>query len=336
MLIVKFMLLAMVMSSLQSEPLHRVDHTSGIGTQAPVACCPSCRTAASNGHIVCYRLLEPAQYGWPDRYNCICLALHNGHVNFAQAAAVDWQPQIDKQVLDNFIIDCVQNDDTVLGDFLQVLPWVVHWMGLYDWLVRLAAKHTAPSCLQLALNNGAIFSSRNLIYGVRKNCIRTLDVVLAGQVPIDLIVLLMATSPGRVQLVKRLLTAGCPTWDSATDEDACNVGWIFGHEELTGDVHGPAEFRGLTLVVANDIVRAGPMLLLAAQKGAPLTARMQGMLGEVRRRAQAVAWSFHRATSLGQVPGGAPWAAMGWVPLELVMRIATLARVSLVVNDLVE
>ncbi len=90
--------------------------------------------------------------------------------------------------------------------------------------------------------------------------------------------------------------------------------------------------------MSSELVRSSPVLLLAAQKGAPLTPRMEGMLGEVRRRARALAGCFHRATRLSGAPEASArkWDAMGRVPVELVERIATLAKISIVVRDLVE
>jgi hypothetical protein len=92
------------------------------------------------------------------------------------------------------------------------------------------------------------------------------------------------------------------------------------------------------LVVSSDLVRSGPVLLYAAQKGAPLTPRMRGMLGEVRDRALALAGCFHRAAGLRRAPGveGRRWKAMGRVPIELIQKIATLARISIVAKDLVQ
>jgi hypothetical protein len=100
----------------------------------------------------------------------------------------------------------------------------------------------------------------------------------------------------------------------------------------------PPLIEDWSLVVSSDLVRSGPVLLYAAQKGAPLTLGMEWMLGEVRRRALALASCFQRATNLSQEPGphARKWKAMGKVPVEIIHNIATLAKISIVVFDLVE
>ncbi len=50
-----------------------------------------------------------------------------------------------------------------------------------------------------------------------------------------------------------------------------------------------------SLLVSSDLAHSGPVLLYAAQKGAPMTPRMLGMLADVRRRALALAGCFHTA-----------------------------------------
>jgi hypothetical protein len=93
-----------------------------------------------------------------------------------------------------------------------------------------------------------------------------------------------------------------------------------------------------TLFVSSDLVRSGPVLLYAAQKGIALTPRMEGMLGKVRRRALALAGCFYRASRLSQgTEGGShEWDAMGRLPIEVIERIATLGKISIVAGDLVE
>jgi hypothetical protein len=68
------------------------------------------------------------------------------------------------------------------------------------------------------------------------------------------------------------------------------------------------------------------------------TPRMQGMLGEVRRRALALAGCFCKASRLARGPTGRAWKwkAMAQVPVEIVERIATLAKISIVAVDFVE
>ncbi len=83
---------------------------------------------------------------------------------------------------------------------------------------------------------------------------------------------------------------------------------------------------------------SGPVLLYAAQKGARLTPRMQGMLRDVRSQALALADCFHRAARLSRGPGAAAqeWQAMGKGPVEIIQNIATLARISIAAVDLVQ
>jgi hypothetical protein len=65
---------------------------------------------------------------------------------------------------------------------------------------------------------------------------------------------------------------------------------------------------------------------------------MQGLLGDVRRRALTVACCVYRAARLAQAPGARArrFRAMGKVPIEIISRILTMARLSIVVLDLVE
>jgi hypothetical protein len=95
--------------------------------------------------------------------------------------------------------------------------------------------------------------------------------------------------------------------------------------------------RGPALVVSSDLLSSGPVLLFAAEKGAPMTPRMKGMLREVQRRALALSCCFNRAARLGRRRGkaGREWKAMGKVPREIVDCIATLAKISIAATDLV-
>lgn len=92
------------------------------------------------------------------------------------------------------------------------------------------------------------------------------------------------------------------------------------------------------MLVSSNLECSGPVLLYATQVGATLTPRMEGMLAEVRRRALALAGCFHRAAHLSRGRGrsASKWRAMGQVPVEIVMCIATLARISIAVVDLVD
>jgi hypothetical protein len=93
-----------------------------------------------------------------------------------------------------------------------------------------------------------------------------------------------------------------------------------------------------SIVVSSDLVRSGLVLLFAAQKGLPLTPRMVRMLGDVRGRVQTLAGCFHRATRLRRGPGpdARKWDAIGGVPIDIIQRSATMARISIAVVDLIE
>jgi hypothetical protein len=134
-------------------------------------------------------------------------------------------------------------------------------------------------------------------------------------------------------------------WTSAIDKDpsdACGptrtwygVYLFWGLEE---DGESKAyELDDWTLMVPSDLELSGPVLLLAARKGVPLTPRMQGMLGEVQRRALAFVGSFHMASRLSRAPGaGAPeWEAMARMPVDVLKSIATLAKLSIAAVELV-
>jgi hypothetical protein len=82
-----------------------------------------------------------------------------------------------------------------------------------------------------------------------------------------------------------------------------------------------------------------PVLLYAAQKGAPLTPRMKGMLEEVHRRALSLACCFHGAARLARAPRAAArrrWGAMERLPVEIIHSIATMAAISVVAVEYVK
>jgi hypothetical protein len=153
-----------------------------------------------------------------------------------------------------------------------------------------------------------------------------------------------AACAGNVRFLRRIFQAGCPVWVTPIDGEPV----INGQGQLQVDrfvplgQQNPHHLPDWSLVVSSDLVLSGPVLLYvhvyAAQIGVgfELTPRMQAMLAEVRRRAVALVCCFHRAARLRQAPGGdAEWGAMGRVPREMVQNIATLARISIVVDDLV-
>jgi hypothetical protein len=145
-----------------------------------------------------------------------------------------------------------------------------------------------------------------------------------------------------VRFLMRVVEAGCPKWARANDGEPMKVMGAYGLPGFYPVGRGkPKQLENLgdwCLLVSSNLVVSGPVLLYAAQKGAPLTPRMLGMLGEMRRRALALAGCFRRAARLARGPTkrARKWQAMGRVPTEIIERIATLARISIVAVDLVE
>jgi hypothetical protein len=238
-------------------------------------------------------------------------------------------------VLD-FAIHCIKQDDAVCLMFLLVLPRP----GMNGTnLARLSARYTAPKCLRFALEMGATWVPADLIYAVKENCLETLEVVVRRIQ--DKRVLLAATCLGRVGFWMCLHRHGYPNWTVPSDEEASEVAMLYCIETISHIDNTPPPYTDdLTLVVSSDLLRSGPLLLYAAERGVPLTPRMEGMLREVRHRAQALAGCFHRAKRLSQGPGAAArrWSAMGRVCNEegIMKRIATYAKISIVERRLVE
>lgn len=65
---------------------------------------------------------------------------------------------------------------------------------------------------------------------------------------------------------------------------------------------------------------------------------MVSMLTDIRGRALALAGCFDRGTRLWRAGAQEPahLLAMGQVPREVIHKIATLARLSIIVNDLID
>jgi hypothetical protein len=304
------------------------------GVQALVSCCPSRREAASRGHCACYEVLLPSEPErrnlYVDLYPCISLALSHGHVDFAERLLADRQVSASE-----FMHYCTCNDKVPA---LQYMLGNGHDRDLAG-LCLLAAERGSVGCLRMLLDIGAPWDPEGLLYASRDNWLDVLDVVLDQNREWSPGVPSLPSSAGNMRFLMRVFNAGCPIWTRAQDGEphmSCN-GFIFRRLYL------PAEDRSvpveeLSLVVPSDLVYSGPVLLLAAQKGAPMTPRMEGMLVEVRRRALALAGCFHRAACLSRAPGAAArkWDAMGHVPVELVQSIATLARLSIVAVELVQ
>jgi hypothetical protein len=202
-------------------------------------------------------------------------------------------------------------------------------------LARISAHGTCAECLRLVLEYGPCWSPESLLSAARDNDLDVLDVVIKYSTEWDPSVPGFAACAGNTRFLMCAFEAGCPVWTSARDGEPGQNGAPSYYP------HGQTRLAGLedwSLVVSSDLAISGPVLLYAAQKGAPLTLRMRKMLREVRGRALALAGCFHRSLALSRAPGvrACKWKAMGQVPVEIVERIATLAKLSIAVRDLVE
>ncbi len=230
-------------------------------------------------------------------------------------------------------------------------------------LCREAGVSNSASSFRVLLEYGAPLTPRSLLNAARKNRLDVLEVALkrsklwCPQLPS------LAAIAGNTRFLMRAFKAGCPVWKTAQDgtPDACGTMMLGppgrmprdlrkhrrgSHRETSGGPlqwpwteHRPSvEVKDWSLVVSPNLVRSGPVLLLAAKKGAPLTPYMEYMLDNVRRRALALAGCFHRAACLskGHGPAARKWDSMGGVPVEIVQIIATIARISIIAGDYIE
>jgi hypothetical protein len=240
-------------------------------------------------------------------------------------------------------------------------------------VLEFALFNKATQCTRVVLEAGALWNLFRVGLAVKHNCLDVLNVVLLHSREQFPHLPSLAASMGHVRLICRMFDAGYPLWTSAADGEPCFVGNGHPYPAYVPLGQGtPACYGHLTLVVSSDVVRSGPVLLYAARKGVPLTPHMQGMQGDVRRRALALAGCFRRAARLGRADarlgpagdglgqqdarlgqadtclgraeaglgeaGGAgaqEWNSMGRVPIELVQNIATLARISIVAREFV-
>jgi hypothetical protein len=273
-------------------------------------------------------------------------ALRHGHAGFARSLFVNHG--VRALTFAAFMVH--QNDPALLLLSLSIVGDVD-----LTWLCRCTARTVSIDCLQALLEYGAPLVPNCWLYAAEFNRLGTLEVALRhgkesergsqrcrppgadamqprkGWCPT---LPGVAASAGNVQFLMRIFEAGCPVWASARDGTPCKFtcrAFIPPGEQES------VLLEDWTLVVSPDLVRSGPVLLYAAEIGAPLTARMEGMLGEVRDRALALAGCFRVAARLGREPGqhARTWAAMGQVPLEIIQDIATLAKISIVVRKLV-
>jgi hypothetical protein len=208
-----------------------------------------------------------------------------------------------------------------------------------DLLCDSAAVGGRVNIIRTLLEYGAPWSPASWFIACRDSRFDILEIVLEHSREWSPLVPGVAGAAGNVRFLRRIFEAGCPGWTRAMDGEPC----LSAAGYVSPSVYLPAkdcwvDFRDWSLVVSSDLVRSGPVLLLAAQRGVPLTIRMAGMLWEVRCRVLALAGSFHRAARLSRAPGAdaRKWDAMGRVPVEIIQAIATLARISIVAVDLVQ
>jgi hypothetical protein len=300
------------------------------------ACCESRWHAALAGHFNCYQRVTP--YG-PEPEACdeshpyMRVALQRGNVEFAERFLLETHLKSSR-----FARDVVQYDDAVsLSFILRAAPG----MDL-KVISGFAGMEKSIRCLRFLLKNGATWDPSQLRFAARDNRQDILDLVLPLTKQWSPLVPTVAACLGHVRFLMRVFDAGCPTWTCANDGEPMKVMGTFGLPWFYPVGRAKPKrldaLGGWCLLVSSDLVVSGPVLLYAAQKGAPLTPRMHGMLGEVRGRALALAGCFRKASRPGRGPTkrARKWQAMGRVPTEIVERIATLARISIVALDLVE
>jgi hypothetical protein len=301
--------------------------------QAPDPCCGSRREAASRGHYDCYNLrLQRHPEGsnrYLDLYRCLAAALRHGNEDFAKRLLAE--RQVIASDFSNFC--AVYDEEPALSYMLRTAP-APDLRALCDC----AARRKSLACLRMLLDMGAPWNPRSLLYAARDRRLDVVEVVLKHSKDWCPLLPSVAGAAGNVRFLMSVFDAGCPVWTRVQDGDPrIDSGGLISPALYIAGQHRLDLVQHWSLVASPDLVCSGPVLLLAAQKGAPLTLRMEGMLGEVRRRTLALAGCFHRAACLSRAPGAAArkWDAMGRVPVEIVQSIATLARLSIVAVDLV-
>lgn len=299
--------------------------------QEDYRCCSSCHLAASKGHADCYKDFlrdEPRGPGWTDVYRSVSLSLQRGHEEFVTDLFNERE-----DLARVFVMHCIWHDDVTA---LKVM------VGLNagipgTQLARLAASARSVKCLRLALKRGDPWDPVDLLHAARGNRLDILEVVLKhtdavdGWCPPKLPPL--ASVLGNLRFLMRMFERGCPMW--AVPDDNVTVAPLIRQFSLIAPNQDElAQLVDWTLTVSSDLGRSGPVLLYAA-KHAP---RMTQMLADVRRRALALLCCFHRAHALSREPGpqARRWAPMGHTPVEVVERIATLARMSIIVDELID
>jgi hypothetical protein len=305
--------------------------------QAPGCCCPSLRQAAWTGHYDCFKILSQSKQmhvSWCRQLvRIIHSAIRRRKVDFARRLLSEADPYYAYE----FACDCIRRNDAASLRFtLETCP-----RGNRSGLFSKAGRAKSVACFHILLEHGTRPCRPFYLYdAARDNSLDFLEAVLRANQEIRPRITGEASGAGNVRFLMRLSEARCPIRVARDGEPAetypqwrkC-IGLFVPHGSDRLEAHEEG-----SLVVSSDLVRSGPVLLYAAQKGVPLTPRMVQMLGDVRRRAQTLAGCFHRATRLsrGLGPHAREWHAMGGVPIELIQRIATMARISIAVVDLIE
>jgi hypothetical protein len=281
----------------------------------------------------------------------LALALRSGHSDFASRLFVD--RQVEAYAFSHFC--AVQDEPEALRHMLDTGPG--EDLG---YLCSWAVQTNAAGSLRVLLEYGARITQRSVLVAARDNRMDVLELAMKqGAVPWAKLPSVAAYA-GHVRFLMRAFEAGCPVWQTAEDGRPLSqtLPWIgpwtpvwelspmtdgiFQRKrpdsELVTFDSGDCQRWDWCLTVPSDMLRSGPVLLLAAQKGSPLTPCMEQMLEDVRRRALALAGCFHRAAWLSRGNGAAErkWDSMGRVPIAIVQTIATIARLSIVAVDDIE
>jgi hypothetical protein len=201
--------------------------------------------------------------------------------------------------------------DCVRGDFAEPLQKTLGWgfgprdlLGLCD----LSAQSCSINCFRLLLEQGVPCAASDLHTAARTNRVDILELAVRHGTGWCSMLPGIAACAGNVRFLMCMFEAGCPIWIRAYDGEPTRYGLPPVATCVTRSWDSLADWK---LAVSSDLVRSGPVLLYAAQKGAPLTRRMRRMLKNVRRRALALEGCFHRATRLSQEGASPEWGGYG-------------------------
>ncbi len=319
------------------------------GIQVPGACCESRLQAVRAAHYDCFKVL-PSNCSEDPQFHFVFRPMRTRMwrpvycFDFSKPLFAD-RPD----VAQSFGLYCIEQcDATNLKYTIDVVIEAhrprcraVPHMDL-GHLVYEAARVGSLECLRLLFKEYEVqWDPRWLTHPCHNNRLDVLEILLSHKKPHDdwcPRLASVAAVAGHFRVLERIFRADCPVWEQARDHGPYNTLYM---DE--GHVYNPEIGRCLpmedwTLVVPPDPARSVPVLLYALQKGVPLTPRMLEAVGEARRRAQAFAECFYKAQKLSQQPGvGAlRYKSMAGVPVEIMGRIATLAKISIYDKDFLE